>query len=166
MNALKIRFAGAALVVSLTAAGALWAQDRDEDFAAEGVFPPPVVVPVVPQADDGLSAGRSSRDWRAEIDADREAKGWGPNRPRRLNESRQNWIREYQDLPYGGGSERFDRFRDQDGRSDRISQNRRNFTPMRPDARSDAEAQAQAYAAMYWMMKAQAERQEAQDERR
>ena len=164
MNVFETRFASAALLLSLTAAGALLAQDRDDDFDAEEIVPPPVVVPVVPPVDDGLSDGRSSRDWRAEIDADREAKGWGPNRPRRLNESRQNWIRQYQDLPYRNGSdERWDRFRDSE-RSDRIGQDRRNFTPMRPDARADAETRAQAYAAMYWMLKAQAER-EAEDDR-
>jgi hypothetical protein len=165
MNVFQKRFASAALVLSLTAGGALFAQDRDGDSDGDAVAPPPVVVVPVPQADDGLSRDSSSRDWRGEVAADREAKGWGPDRVRTSNESRQNWIREYQDLPYRGGDERRDRFRDAQQRSDRIGQNRRNFTPMRPDARSDAETHAQAYAAMYWMMKAQAEREEADDDR-
>jgi hypothetical protein len=165
MNVFEKRFASAALILSLASGGALLAQDDSQQSGGEGAIPPVVVVPVVPDTGNGLSRNGSPRDWRGDIEADREAKGWGTSRPRTMNESRQNWIREYQDDAYRGGDQRWDRFRDPQDRSDRIGQNRSSFTPRRPDARSDAETQAQAYAAMYWMMKAQAEREEAQNER-
>jgi hypothetical protein len=104
---------------------------------------------------------------RDEIAADREAKGWGLSRPQSQPGSPRNRLQNYRRPDYySGGEDRWDRFRDPRDRSDRIGQNRSNFTPMRPDAHSDAETQAQAYAALYWMMKAQAQQQEQQQDRR
>ncbi|HEV7279141.1 MAG TPA: hypothetical protein VGN57_02910 [Pirellulaceae bacterium] len=159
------RLASAALFLSLTSGGALLAQDDGDESDLDLVIPPPVVaIPVVPQVDGEFSRD-DSRDWRGEIEADRERKGWNSTR-RGLSEGpQQNWIREYQDRAYRGGDQRWDRFRDSQDRSDRIGPDRNRFTPMRPDVgvRNDAEAQAQAYAALYWMMKARAEREEAED---
>jgi hypothetical protein len=166
MNVFEKRLVSVVLLLSLTAGGAIFAQEDDRDASADPAAPPVVVVPLVPQVKDGLSRDGSTRDWRGEVAADREAKGWGSDRPRSQRESRQNWIREYQRRDYySGGQEQWDRFRDPQDRSDRIGQNRSSFTPVRPDARSDAETQAQAYAALYWMMKAQAEQEQAQDRR-
>lgn len=166
MNVSKNWFASVALFLSLTAGGAILAQDNGPNAPAEPAAPPVVVVPVVPQAGNVLTRDGSSRDWRDEIAADREAKGWGLSRPQSSSGSPRNRLQNYPRSDYySGGEDRWARFRDPRDRSDRIGQNRSAFTPMRPDVRSDAEAQAQAYAALYWMMKAQAEQEQRQDRR-
>lgn len=171
MNAFYRRMTHIVLLSSLSTGGAVLAQDDGGSGPSDAIAPPLPAVPVVPET-DGRSRDGSSRDWRSEVAADREAKGWGADRPRSQMETRQNWIREYQRRDYynrdpnrSTAQERWDRFRDPQDRSDRIGSNRSSFTPMRPDPRSDAETQAQAYAALYWMMKAQAEQERRQDQR-
>lgn len=166
MNVFRTRLLSAAALLSLMAAGAVFAQDDDPNSSADPAAPPVVLVPVVPEASGDQSPNGSSRDWRGEIAADREAKGWGPNRPRSQAETRQDWAKNYRRRDYySGGQDRWNQIRDPQDRSDRIGQNRSSFTPMRPDTRSDAETQAQAYAALYWMMKAQAEQEQSRDRR-